>query len=83
MGHLKYIETLWICTTGERPVGIVKGWDEIEERWKFYIGTGDGRDLDEDIRLIMELGRKFHTLEFISAFGSLEPPEENDYKSHP
>lgn len=60
-------EVLWICTTGI-PVGIVKKFDEIECRWKYYIGTGNGFDLDEDIQQIVDFGQKFYSLEFITNF---------------
>lgn len=61
-------EVLWICTTGFHPVGIVRKFDEIEQRWKYYIGAGNGRDLDEDIRLIVDFGQKFYSLDFITKF---------------
>lgn len=61
-------EVLWIHTSGETPVGIVKAWDEIEERWKFYIGTGLGYDLDEDVQMIIETGTKYLSLDHIRAF---------------
>lgn len=42
--------------------------DEIEEQWHYYIGTGRGRDLEEDVERIMECGQKFYDLSFIQDF---------------
>lgn len=61
-------EVMWIHTCGEHPVGIVKAWDPIEERWKFYIGTGMGFDIDEDVQRIIETGNKYYSLDFILRF---------------
>lgn len=61
-------EVMWIHTSGERPVGIVKAWDPIEGRWKFYIGTGLGYDIDQDVQTILELGTKYYSLDFIRQF---------------
>ena len=69
-------EALWLNCTTERPVGIVKTFDEIEGCWKYYIGTGIGRDLDEDIQLIMDWGSKYYDLGFITAWA--EAPGEED-----
>lgn len=68
---MERIEVLWICTCMDKPVGIVKAWDGIEDCWKFYIGVGEGRDIDEDIKLIMDWGQKFYSLDFIGEFGGL------------
>lgn len=67
-GEEKRTEVLWIHTCGEYPVGIVKAWDPIEERWKFYIGTGMGFDIDEDVQMILEIGTKYYSLDFILRF---------------
>ena len=61
-------EVMWIHTAGEHPVGLVKAWDPIEERWKFYIGTGMGFDIDEDVQRIIETGNKYYSLDFIRQF---------------
>ena len=61
-------EVMWIHTSGPAPVGVVKEWDPIEERWKFYIGTGMGCDIDEDVQMILELGTKYYDLGFIREF---------------
>ena len=61
-------EVLWICTTGIRPVGIVKKFNEIEQRWKYYIGACHGFDLDQDVQFIIDYGQKFYSLEFITEF---------------
>ena len=76
MEHLKHVEVLWICTGIMGPVGIVKAWDTIEGRWKFYVGRCDGYDLDEDVETIMQLGQKFYSLDHITAFGDLTPPKD-------
>ena len=76
MKHLTHRQTMWICTCGMDPVGIVKAWDTIEGRWKFFVSIGAGRDLDEDERMILELGSKSYSLDHIMAFGDLTPPEK-------
>lgn len=76
MEHLKHVEVLWICTGIMGPVGIVKAWDTIENRWKFFVGIGTGRDLDEDERMILEMGSKSYSLDHITAFGDLTPPKD-------
>lgn len=60
-------EVMWITSlTG--LIGIVKRFDEIEGCWKYYIGCGNGRDMDEDIQQIVDYGRKFYSLDFIATF---------------
>ena len=71
-------EVLWICTTGVHPVGIVKKYDEIEECWKFYIGTCRGYDLDEDVQQIIDFGQKFYSLDFIAEFAKTAGGEQHD-----
>ena len=78
MEHLTHRQTLWICTSGCDPVGIVKAWDTIEGRWKFFVGIGAGRDLDEDERMILEMGSKSYSLDHITAFGDLTPPKNDN-----
>lgn len=50
---MKEISVLWLCTCQERPVGVVKAYDEIEGRWKFYVGVGRGLDEAADVRAIL------------------------------
>ena len=69
------VNVMWLCTTG-KPVGIVRGYDEIEGRWKFFIGTGEGHDLDEDVQLIIDFGQKFYNMDFLKDFVS--PANEGD-----
>lgn len=71
-------EVLWLCTTGEHPVGIVKKFDELEGRWKYYIGTGNGRDLDADVAMIIAWGQKYYSLDFLLAFAGKEAPQANE-----
>lgn len=59
---------LWLCTCTDRPVGLVKVFDEIEQRWKFYIGTGYGQDVDLDVQAIIDWGQKFYNLDFLVRF---------------
>lgn len=61
-------DVLWICATGNHPVGIVKIYDEIEERWKYYIGTGDGKDPAADVQMILAKGQKSYSLDHILGF---------------
>lgn len=68
-------QVLWICCCTEHPVGIVKVWDEIEQQWKFYIGTGHGRDLSADIQEIIDWGQKYYDLSLITDFGDKTPPK--------
>lgn len=65
---MKDIQVMWLCAWTIRPVGIVKVFDEIEQRWKFYIGAGYGRDEAEDIQAIMDWGQKFYNLDFLVEF---------------
>lgn len=67
------IEVMWLCCTGVHPVGLVKAYDEIEGRWVYYIGVGDGKSIDEDIEKILALGQKYYSLAAIAGF------EEVDY----
>lgn len=76
-------EVLWICTTREHPVGIVKVYDKREERWKYYIGTGNGRDLDEDVQLIIARGQKYYSLDFIAAFEEKKGVSEGNKPTAP
>ena len=76
---MKDIEVLWLCTCTGWPVGIVKAFDEIEQRWKFYIGTGRGRDETRDVQTIINWGQKFDNLDFLVKF--LEVKEKNE-KNH-
>ncbi len=59
---------LWLCTCTDRPVGLVKVFDEIEQRWKFYIGTGYGQDVNLDVQAIIDWGQKFDNLDFLVRF---------------
>lgn len=61
-------DVLWLCATGNHPVGIVKLYDEIEQRWKYYIGTGDGNDPAADIQKILAKGQKSYSLDHILDF---------------
>ena len=72
---MENIQVLWLCCVDDRPVGLVKAWDEYEQRWIYYIGTGRGRDLNEDVERIMECGQKFYELDFIQEFCEEKRPE--------
>lgn len=65
---MKGTEVLWLCTCTSRPIGIVKFFDEIERRWKFYIGAGNGHDEVRDIQTIIDWGQKFDNLDFLVKF---------------
>lgn len=69
---MSHIEVMWLCCSGEHPVGLVKAYDEIEGRWKYYIGAGDGRDINTDVSNIMALGQKYYSLACITAFEEKE-----------
>ena len=71
---MEYIQVMWLYTAGIQPIGIVKAWDKIEGRWKFYIGMGLGLDEEQDISFIMACGQKFHSLDHITYFADLTPP---------
>lgn len=68
MRDLKRISVLWLSTCQERPVGLVKAYDEVEGRWKFYVGVGRGWDEAADVREILARGQKFEDLGFLAAF---------------
>jgi hypothetical protein len=61
-------DVLWLCATGNHPVGIVKLYDEIEQRWKYYIGTGNGKDPAADVQMILAKGQKSYSLDHIMEF---------------
>lgn len=61
-------DVLWLCATGNHPVGIVKIYDEIEERWKYYIGIGNGNDPAADVQMILAKGQKSYSLDHILDF---------------
>lgn len=61
-------QVMWLCCTGEHPVGLVKRYDEIEQRWKYYIGVGDGHDLDADVAKILAMGQRYYSLAGIASF---------------
>lgn len=61
-------QVMWLCCTGEHPVGLVKRYDETEKRWKYYIGVGDGRDLDADVSKILAMGQRYYSLAAIASF---------------
>ena len=65
---MKEISVLWLCTCQERPVGVVKAYDEIEGRWKFYVGMGRGLDEAADVRAILAWGQKYDSLRILQAF---------------
>ena len=64
---MKVEKVMWICTTAKYPVGVVKTFDEIEGRHKYYIGLGLGRDEEEDIQLIVDLGQKYNSMDFLTS----------------
>lgn len=69
-------QVLWLCCTDDRPVGLVKVWYEEEQCWHYYIGTGKGRDIDEDVERIINCGQKFYELGFIQEFCKDKRPEK-------
>lgn len=38
---MENIQVLWLCCVDDRPVGLVKAYDEEEQRWIYYIGTAE------------------------------------------
>lgn len=72
-------EILWLCCSGEHPVGLVRQFDSIEQRWKYYIGVGDGEDLDNDIQTILDWGQTFYDLNFIADFMRSDIPQTNPF----
>lgn len=68
---MKDVDVLWLCTCQERPVGLVKAYDEIEERRKFCVGIGHGQDPEADVREIMRFGQKYENLGLLTEFCGL------------
>lgn len=68
---MRDVKATWLCTCQERPVGLVKAYDEIEACWKFYIGIGRGLDPEADVREIMRCGQKYETIGFLTEFCGL------------
>ena len=73
MNKMSQPEVMWLCTCTELPVGIVRQYDGYEGRWKYYIGTGMGRDIDKDVQLILDFGQKFYSLDFLLDFAGRPP----------
>ena len=58
--HIKLIDSLWFTEMGSnKPIGIVKVFDEITKKYQYFIGTGYGDNEDEDAQKIKETGSKF------------------------
>lgn len=51
----------------------MKAYDEYEGQWNFYIGVGNGKDLDADVEMILLFGQKYHNLDFIKVFAQETP----------
>lgn len=64
----KIEKVMWLCCTDDRPVGIVKTYDDIEQRYKYYIGTGCGNSEQQDIERIIVFGQKYENLNFLKDF---------------
>ena len=75
---LEIVSVLWVCTCCKHPVGIVKVYDLIEERYKYYIGTGNGFDEDQDIQMIIDFGQKFYDINFIAESMKAERKTKNE-----
>lgn len=67
------ITVMWLCCTGEHPVGLVKAFDETEKRWKYYVGVGNGHDEAEDVQMILDWGQRYSSLAGIAAFEEYVP----------
>ena len=65
-------EVMWLCTNSDRPVGLVKKYDRMEERWKYYIGAGFGADEKRDVEYILRNGQRFYDLAMFRAFEEKE-----------
>lgn len=68
----KKTEVLWLHSSQHGPIGIVKQYDEIEERWKYYIGIGRGFDEQADVQHIINYGTKYYDLGMIRWFEEIE-----------
>ena len=66
------LQVMRLCCTGKLPVGLVKCYDENEECWKYYIGVGDGNDVDADVRKIIAMGQRYYSLSAIAEFEEAE-----------
>lgn len=65
-------EVLWLHSSEYGPIGIVKQYDAIEERWKYYIGIGQGYDEQADVQQIINYGTKYYDLGMIRWFEEIE-----------
>lgn len=66
------IDVLWLHSSQHGPIGIVKCYDDIEERWKYYIGIGQGYDEQTDVQYIINYGTKYYDLGMIRWFEEIE-----------
>lgn len=74
MDKLTNIDVLWLETSGARPVGLVRAYDTLEKRWKYYIGTGWGLNPQEDALYIIANGQKYYSLAFLASFERSDTP---------
>ena len=63
---MKAIEAVWFSTPRIGALGIVCAENDSGEK-KFYLGVGDGIDLNTDIQSIMDWGAKLDP-EYVKAF---------------
>ena len=52
----------------EKCMGMIKCYDSVDKKYKYYVGFGDGKDEKEDIQLIIAFGIMYNEEDFISIF---------------
>lgn len=69
---MNILDVKWF--TGRTCVGAV-AIKTIDNKWKAYIGSGDGFDEEYDIKSIAEYGRKLEKNIAIAMFSQLNPEQ--------
>jgi hypothetical protein len=69
-------DIIWLTKGQRHPVGLVKAYDDVEQAWKYYIGSGNGWSEDMDIQRIMDWGQKYDSLRWIAELEEQPKPRE-------
>lgn len=52
-------------------MGIIKIYDTKTKKYTYYVGFGDGKDEEDDIKEIFEWGTKYEEEQFKAMYGNL------------
>ena len=54
---INFIKVEWRQAT-QRTIGFVLCFDDVEKKYKTYLGVGDGLSMNTDVKYIMDYGTK-------------------------